>query len=84
MQAVNENDVVRPNLHRGLIVVALAGLEIVERNEHLLSGDQAHQVFIDQFQVEGLRGLEIVVAKLVLGMELQRFLRSGSIQSRLA
>ncbi len=71
VQAVDQDDVIGPDAHRRDLVVALARLEIIVGDAHLLAGDEPHQVLVDQPQVQGLRGLKVIVAELVLGVQLQ-------------
>ncbi len=61
----------RADLHRRVVIVAPAGLEVVKRDHDPLASDQPAQLVVDQRQVEGLRRLEVVVAVLVLRVKLQ-------------
>ncbi len=65
VQAVDKDDVIGADLHRRLIELALAGLEIIVGDPHLLARDQGLEMLVDQGQIERLRRLIVIVAELV-------------------
>ena len=63
MQAIDEDDVIRADLHGGLIELSPAGLEVIVGDPHLLAGDQRLEVLIDQGQIERLRRLIVIIVR---------------------
>ena len=71
MQAIDENDVAGMKLHRSWFTCSLARLEVVARDAHFFTGDQAGEVLINQRQVQCLGRFEIIIAEFILGVLFQ-------------
>ena len=71
VQGVDQQDLVRRQLHVVDVELPLAGLEVVVRRLDRLAFQQRGDVLVDQLQVQGVRRLVVVVAEFVLGMLLE-------------
>ncbi len=70
VQAVDENHLIGVNLQGRMLPMLLSRLKVVIGDAHLFPCNQPLQVLVDQFQVQGLGGLVIIVTVLVFGMKL--------------